>query len=58
MFAWFPTQIKMTSKSRASKGKASVYLKRGMSEEISYEDLLLAQYMDEIQKAAPVRKER
>ena len=48
----------MTSNSRASKGKASVYFKRGMSEEISYEDVLLAQYMDEIQKASPVRKER
>lgn len=58
MFAWISTQIKMSSKSRASKGKASVYFKRGMSEEISYEDVLLAQYMDEIQKAPPVRKER
>ena len=48
----------MTSTSRASKGKASVYFKRGMSEEISYEDVLLAQYMDELQKAPPVRKER
>ena len=48
----------MTSKSRPSKGKASVYFKRGMSEKISYEDVLLAQYMDEIQKAPPVRKER
>ncbi|XP_020620493.1 uncharacterized protein LOC110058236 [Orbicella faveolata] len=48
----------MSSKSRASKGKASVYFKRGMSEEISYEDVLLAQYMDEIQKVPPVRKER
>lgn len=58
MFAWISTQIKMASKSRTSKGKASVYFKRGMSEEISYEDVLLAQYMDEIQKAPPVRKDR
>ena len=58
MFAWISTPIKMTSKSRASKGKTSVYFKRGMSEEISYEDVLLAQYMDEIQQAPPVRKER
>ena len=48
----------MASKSRSSKGKASVYFRRGMSDEISYEDVLLAQYMDEIQQAPPVRKER
>ena len=50
----------MTSKSRTAvgKGKSSVYFQRGMSEEISYEDVLLAQYMNEIQKASPVRKER
>lgn len=48
----------MASKSRTAKGKASVYFQRGMSDEISYEDVLLAQYMDEIQKAPPVRKER
>ena len=50
----------MTSKSRATvgKGKSSVYLQRGMSEEIPYEDVLLAQYMDEIQKTPPVRKGR
>ena len=46
----------MASKSR--KGKASVYLQRGMSDDISYEDVLLAQCMDEIQKGSPVRKER
>lgn len=50
----------MTSKSRTAvgKGKSSTYFQRGMSEEISYEDVLLAQYMNEIQKAPPVRKER
>nr|XP_058965970.1 doublecortin domain-containing protein 1-like [Pocillopora verrucosa] len=48
----------MSSHLRARKGKASVYLQRGMSDEISYEDVLLAQYMDEIQKSPPVRKER
>ena len=52
------TGIKMSSHLRARKGKASVYLQRGMSDEISYEDVLLAQYMDEIQKSPPVRKER
>ena len=56
----FLNKIKMTSKSRTAvgKGKSSVYFQRGMSEEITYEDVLLAQYMDEIQKAPPVRKER
>lgn len=50
----------MTSKSRTAvdKRKSSAYLQRGMSEEISHEDVLLAQYMDKIQKAPPVRKER
>lgn len=62
LFAWISKpkslEIKMASKSRSSKGKASVYFRRGMSDEISYEDVLLAQYMDEIQQAPPVRKER
>ena len=49
----------MTSESRpAGKGKSSVYFKREMSEEITYEDILLAQYMDEIQRSPPVRKGR
>lgn len=50
----------MNSKSRSlvSKGKSSVYFQRGMSEEISYEDVLLAQYLDEIQKSSPVPRER
>ena len=51
--------MKMTSKSRPpiGKGKSSVYFQRGMSEEISYEELLLANYLDEIQKSSPVGKE-
>ena len=51
----------MTSESRdraAGKRKSSVYFKRGISEEITYEDILLAQYMDEIQRSPPVRKGR
>ena len=41
----------------ASSKKKPGNLRRGMSDDISYEDILVAQYMDHLQKRT-VRKER
>ena len=46
----------MATKSR--RRPKSAYLQRGMSGQISYEDILLAQYMDQIQKDSPTREEK